>query len=175
MFNAVDDPEDGAKVHTLTDSLVVFFKTRAPVEPATFVHRILADATEDPRRKRTRYTKRLSPMTVTGRASEEGLAKVAEEVLAPHFHQEPHVSRKVRSSHSLETVSSSTHIRQFAIRPTLRNHNVLKRDALIQQVAAAVGHGHKVDLKNYDLLILVEVYTVRTWRGRLTTLGTLPS
>lgn len=43
----------------------------------------------------------------------------------------------------------------------MRNHNILKRDGIIQQVAKAVGPGHKVDLKNYDLLILVEVYTVR--------------
>lgn len=49
---------------------------------------------------------------------------------------------------------------QFAIRPTLRNHNILKRDSIIQKVASLVGSGHKVDLKNYDDLIIVEAYTV---------------
>ncbi|KAK8222011.1 hypothetical protein M8818_000179 [Zalaria obscura] len=104
---------------------VVFFKTQAPVDPVSFVHRICKDAAADPQRKRTRFTKRLSPMTLIGRASEEGLAKVADQVLASQFHAEPIVSRK------------------FAIRPTLRNHNVLSRDAVIKQVAAAVGQGHK--------------------------------
>ena len=50
---------------------------------------------------------------------------------------------------------------QFAIRPTIRNHRDLKRDDVIKTVAAAVGPGHKVDLKGYDLLILVEIYKVQ--------------
>ncbi len=49
---------------------------------------------------------------------------------------------------------------QFAIRPNIRNHSVLKRDAVIKQVAAAVGPMHSVDLRNYDLLILIEIYKV---------------
>lgn len=32
---------------------------------------------------------------------------------------------------------------------------------MIKQVASAVGPGHQVDLKNYDLLILVELYKVQ--------------
>ena len=46
-------------------------------------------------RKRTRFVKRLSPMTLMGRASEEGLEKVASEVLPLYFHQEPFQPRKV--------------------------------------------------------------------------------
>ncbi len=49
---------------------------------------------------------------------------------------------------------------QYAIRPTIRNNNVLNRDEVIRIVASAVGEEHKVDLKNYDLLILVDVYRV---------------
>ena len=79
-----------------------------------------------------------------GRASEDGLDKVARQVLAPHFHEEPY------------------QIHKFAIRPTLRNHSVLKRDTLIQQVASLVGPRHPVDLKNYDRLIVVEAYQVRS-------------
>lgn len=44
----------------------------------------------------------------------------------------------------------------------MRNHNTLKRDAIIKQVAGLVGQPHKVDLKNYDLLIVVEIYQVRS-------------
>ncbi|TKA32149.1 hypothetical protein B0A50_01397 [Salinomyces thailandicus] len=119
---------------------VVFFKTVSPVDPVSFVKKICEDAIRDPARKRTRCVKRLSPMTLMGRASPEGLESVAKEVLAPHFHKQPLEPRK------------------FAIRPTLRNHNVLTRDTVIKQIASIVGQGHVVDLKNYELLIVVEVY-----------------
>jgi tRNA acetyltransferase TAN1 len=37
----------------------------------------------------------------------------------------------------------------------------MKRMEVIDRVAAVVGPPHKVDLKNFDLLILVEIYRVR--------------
>lgn len=82
---------------TATDKVhkVLFFKTRAPVEPVSFVRRICEDAAKTPSVKRTRFCKRLSPMTLMGKANEEGLEKVAKEVLAPHFHQDPLEPRKV--------------------------------------------------------------------------------
>jgi tRNA acetyltransferase TAN1 len=36
----------------------------------------------------------------------------------------------------------------------------MKRDAIIKTIAGLVGQPHKVDLKNYDLLIMVEIYQV---------------
>jgi len=74
---------------------VIFFKTYAPIEPVSFVQRIIQDAAAEPGRKRTRFTMRLSPMTLMGRASEEGLEKVAADVLAPQFHTEPPQAHKV--------------------------------------------------------------------------------
>lgn len=76
-------------------STVVFFRTIAPVDPVALVKKICQDAMDEPLRKRTRFVKRLSPMTLMGRASEEGLEKVAREVLAPDFHQQPLQPRKV--------------------------------------------------------------------------------
>ncbi|GAB7356983.1 hypothetical protein MBLNU459_g7819t2 [Dothideomycetes sp. NU459] len=64
-----------------------------------------------------------------------------------------------RTITNLTIVNCSLACMQFAIRPTLRNHNVLSRDSIIRQTAAAVGAGHKVDLKGYDDLIIVEAYT----------------
>lgn len=49
---------------------------------------------------------------------------------------------------------------QFAIRPNIRNHTILSRDSVIKQVARIVGPDHQVNLKEYDLLIVVEVYKV---------------
>lgn len=74
---------------------VVFFKTIAPVDPVALVKRICEDAMDQAAVKRTRFVKRLSPMTLMGRASEEALGKVATEVLAPHFHREPREGRRV--------------------------------------------------------------------------------
>ncbi|KAF2166214.1 hypothetical protein M409DRAFT_66703 [Zasmidium cellare ATCC 36951] len=119
---------------------VIFIKTIAPVDPVALVKTICEEAMENRARKRTRFAQRLSPMTLMGRASTEGLEHVAQEVLAPQFHQEPFQKRT------------------FAIRPTLRNHNTLTRDSVIKQVASIVGPGHQVDLKNYELLVVVEVY-----------------
>ena len=121
---------------------VLFFKTRPPIEPVGFVHRICKDASEGATQKH-RWVKKLTPMTTMGRATAEGLETVAMSVLQPVFHSDEATPKK------------------FAIRPTRRNHNDLKRDEIIKQVARSVGRKHSVDLKNYDHLILVEVYRVR--------------
>nr|POE93228.1 uncharacterized protein c25h2.10c [Quercus suber] len=73
---------------------------------------------------------------------------------------------RMRASRQQETTNNDDLRVQFAIRPTLRNHNVLTRDSVIKQVASIVGPGHAVDLKNYDLLIVVEVYQVRNGKHR---------
>ena len=119
---------------------VLFFKTRPPVEPVSFVHTICKDAAQGAT-QRVRFVKRLSPMTMMGKATEDGLARVADVVLRPQFHV---------GEDGLK----------FAIRPTRRNHNIMKRDDIIKQIARAVGRNHKVDLKGYDRLILVDVYRV---------------
>lgn len=49
---------------------------------------------------------------------------------------------------------------QYAIRPTIRGNTKFKRDAVIKTIADAVGPEHPVDLKNYDLMILVDVVQV---------------
>lgn len=125
---------------------VLFFKTRAPIEPVEFVHRICKDASEGATKK-SRWVKKLSPMTMMGKATPEGLDKVAKAVLEPIFHAEGSAPKK------------------FAIRPTRRNHNIMSRDDIIKQIAKAVGEGHSVDLKNYDYLILVDIYRVSTFTG----------
>lgn len=74
---------------------VIFFKTTSPVEPVSLVKTICEDAMNNKTRKRTRFALRLTPMTLMGRASTEGLEQVALKVLAPHFHQEPFRARTV--------------------------------------------------------------------------------
>ncbi|KAL8716805.1 MAG: hypothetical protein Q9225_005897 [Loekoesia sp. 1 TL-2023] len=119
---------------------VLFFKTREPVEPVSFVHRICQDASENKTATRTRFVKRLTPMTRMGKANEKSLEEVAKAVLDPVFHEEGKTALK------------------FAIRPTIRNHHTMKRDDIIKRVADLVGNPHTVDLTHYDQLILVDVY-----------------
>ena len=49
---------------------------------------------------------------------------------------------------------------KYAIRPTIRQHTVLKRMEIIETVAGVVGDRAQVDLEKYDRLVLVEVYRV---------------
>ncbi|KAL8681064.1 MAG: hypothetical protein Q9186_002776 [Xanthomendoza sp. 1 TL-2023] len=119
---------------------VLFFKTREPVEPVSFVHRICSDAINKATAKKTRHLKRLTPMTRMGKAAEKSLEEVAKAVLAPVFHRDGVPAQK------------------FAIRTTIRNNHAMKRDDIIKRVADLVGEPHTVDLKNYDQLILVDVY-----------------
>ena len=65
------------------------------MEPVSFVHRICTDAAGSVGSKKNRWVKRLSPMTLMGKATEKGLEEVTKRVLAPHFHQEGNPARKV--------------------------------------------------------------------------------
>ncbi|PWW72140.1 hypothetical protein C7212DRAFT_302648 [Tuber magnatum] len=116
---------------------VVFFCLKPPCEPTAMVNALCAGTVED--RLKSRYVHRLTPVTRIGKANAEGLEAVAKEVLPPHFHQGEECIK-------------------FAIKPTSRNHNYLKRDQIIKIVADVVGTKHKADLKNPDLLILVDFY-----------------
>jgi len=129
----------------LDTQCVVYFRTNPPINPSDFVHAVCSDFAASGA-KQMRYTNRLTPIERTGKATVEGIEEVARHVLKPHFHE------------GQEGV-------KFAIRPSLRHHDVLTRDVIINTVARCVGLQHRVDLKNYDVLVLVEVYKVRfSWR-----------
>ncbi|PSN62673.1 hypothetical protein BS50DRAFT_638285 [Corynespora cassiicola Philippines] len=134
---AVESPFTSVKLDT---QCLLFFKTREPVEPVSFVQKICQDAADGVEQKRCRFVKRLTPITAMDKATDRGLEDVAKQVLAPHFHGPDQAGKK------------------FAIRTSIRNNKEFTRDKVIKTVAAAVGRGHKVDLSGYDLLILVEIY-----------------
>ncbi|TID13959.1 hypothetical protein E2P81_ATG07026 [Venturia nashicola] len=136
---------------------VVFFKVRAPIEPVAFVHTICKDAAASAHRKQSRSVKRLTPITLVGKATESGIEEVARSVLRPHFHDGVR-GKKVNALRLVITVVETDTDAKFAIRSNIRNHSTLKRDVVIKQVAGIVGADHHVDLKAYDFLILVEIY-----------------
>lgn len=83
----------------------------------------------------------MTPITKTGKASVDGVEELAKEVLAPHFH------------------SGDGQSKTFKIQVTTRNHDkTLSRDVVINKVASIVGDGHKVNLNNPQLTIIVEIY-----------------
>lgn len=105
---------------------MVFFKTAAAIEPVAFVKEICEAALAHRERKRTRFAKRFSPMTLMGRASEEGLEKVAREVLSPYFHREPFRRYKVRALfHACEL-----HVRNGMLTPEARSSPSARRCAI---------------------------------------------
>ncbi|KAF2658112.1 THUMP domain-containing protein [Lophiostoma macrostomum CBS 122681] len=124
----------------LDTQCLLFFKTRHPIEPVSFVQKICQDAAIGVEQKRCRFVKRLTPITAIEKATEKGLDDVAQLALAPHFHGPDKQGKK------------------FAIRTSIRNNKEFTRDYVIKKVASAVGPGHKVDLNGYDVLVLVEIY-----------------
>ncbi|SCU82941.1 LAFA_0D00892g1_1 [Lachancea sp. 'fantastica'] len=124
---------------------VVFCKTRKPIVPETFVHRIMQEFA-DPKtsHKRTRYVQKLTPVSFSCNASLSELSKLAQRVLSPHFHKKDNPPLK------------------FAIEVTRRNFNTVDKMDIIKAVAKEVGKdgefSHTVDLKNYDKLVLVECF-----------------
>ncbi|KAI9495983.1 hypothetical protein BDB00DRAFT_759362 [Zychaea mexicana] len=115
---------------------VLFIKTRPPVEPVPFVHRILTDLKKD-KQQRTRYTSRFLPIENTCHANMNAIEKMAELIVGPKFHDKPSKS--------------------FAVMCRIRNCTKLDRMTVVQTLAKTVGEGHRVDLENPDLAIIVEI------------------
>lgn len=121
---------------------MLFVRTRKPVVPVDFV-KTICQGVKDTGNKSTRFVQRMTPVTLTSSASKTELEKLCDIVLGPHFHQK-----------------EGQKPLKYAIRPTMRNFDVMDRDEVIQTVASRVGqeHGHSVNLKNYDKLILVDCF-----------------
>ncbi|KAK9451942.1 uncharacterized protein V1518DRAFT_409967 [Limtongia smithiae] len=122
---------------------VLFFRTKKPVDPTSFVHALCTHALESGT-KSTRHTLRLSPVALTAPATAEDLIALTNKIIPLYF-----------GGHKDDDSAPSF---KFAIRPTIRNHNTLTREQVIQLVAANVGSRHSVDLTSYDRLIIIECF-----------------
>lgn len=146
---------------------VLFFKTHTPVNPAEFVERMCLEIAENAKAgvpSKTRFANRLTPMSLMGKASYNGLKDVARKVLFEHFKL---ADDKAKEEAQEETEGKldqddvdlrSNHT--YAIRPTIRNHNTLQRGAVIQMIAELINQKHAVNLSKPDKVILVEIYQV---------------
>ncbi|KXX78542.1 tRNA acetyltransferase TAN1 [Madurella mycetomatis] len=168
---------------------LLFVKTKPPIDPVAFVRRICEDARTcaDPSQMRCRYVNRLTPVAATGKATEQGLLEVAKAVLGPFFDLSGKRSGAVASegiagavASGQDTANSAADSKAqeaggderpasaaegkaftFAIRPTIRNHSNLKRDVVINSIAALINDDrHRVNLTSPDKVILVDIYQV---------------
>ncbi|KUJ10632.1 uncharacterized protein LY89DRAFT_596078, partial [Mollisia scopiformis] len=142
---------------------VLFFKTRSGIDPVDFAHKICEEIVANPKIRRMRYINRLTPMTLFGKATEKGLEDLSKSVLGNYFKlntQNGEGNNSSEDNQSLPTnETSQDHANySYAIRPTIRNHNTLKRDAVIKQIASSIADTHKVDLTNAEKVIVVDIY-----------------
>ncbi|KAL4810538.1 hypothetical protein BDV18DRAFT_58725 [Aspergillus unguis] len=117
---------------------IIFVKFDKSIDPEKLVHKICLDAHANPEQKRSRYIQRLTPARSIRKTLSVDLEEFAREILKPHFH-------------------SGGPPKKYAIRPSIRGNKKFGRDTVIKTVADIVGPEHPVDLKNYDLIILVDV------------------
>ncbi|KAI0453956.1 hypothetical protein F5B21DRAFT_504843 [Xylaria acuta] len=145
---AKDGPFDLLRMNV---DCVLFVRTRAPVDPLVLVREICKDAAaaKDRSMWRSRFINKLTPITLTGKATEKGLEDVARKVLAEHFQL---------AESETETGDSEDSACSYAIRPTLRAHTTLKRSEVIGKVAQMISKRHNVNLKNPDKVIIIEIF-----------------
>lgn len=127
---------------------VLFFKIGKDIDPVDFCKRIAEEAVENPKGRKHRFLNRLSPMSKMGKATEDGLRETARDVLGKVFRL---ADDETEEGKNRERFS-------YAIRPTIRNHNQLKRKDIIDAVANSIHDDHKVDLTKPNKTILIEVY-----------------
>ncbi|TGJ83997.1 hypothetical protein E0Z10_g4786 [Xylaria hypoxylon] len=144
-----DAPFDLLKMNV---DCVLFMRTRAPVDPLVLVREICNDAAvaKDKSLWRSRFINKLTPITLTGKATEKGLEDVAMKVLSDHF--------RLADAETEEKDDSEGNACSYAIRPTIRAHTTLKRGDVIEKVADMISKRHKVDLNNPDKVIVVEIF-----------------
>lgn len=151
---------------------VVFIRVDKSIDPVKLVHDLCAEAKAHPEQKQCRWVRRMTPVSLVRKTLSVELSEFAKTVLGPHFHSGGG-SKKVRyrlksqCSHAPKReghYQTDSSLGQFAIRPTITNNNKFSRDTIIKTVASVVGREHSVDLKHYDLLIIVLVIQVSLTR-----------
>ncbi|KAI1644945.1 uncharacterized protein F4817DRAFT_345090 [Daldinia loculata] len=130
---------------------LLFIRTKPPVDPVALVQQICKDAKEitEKSQRRTRFINRFTPVALTAKATEAGVEEVAKNVLAKHF--------QLAGEDEQEEVPKGDAY-SYAIRPSFRAHNTLKRDDVIKKVASLIAPRHKVNLSSPDKVILIDIY-----------------
>ncbi|KAI1759256.1 hypothetical protein GGR53DRAFT_514177 [Hypoxylon sp. FL1150] len=131
---------------------LLFVRMKRPVDPVKLVQEICKDARgiTDKQQRRSRFINRFTPVVLTAKANETGVEEVARKVLGGHFQLAGDEGEKLTTSDSDGC--------SYAIRPSFRAHNTLKRDDVIKKVAALIAPRHKVNLTSPDKVILIDIF-----------------
>ncbi|KUI72031.1 tRNA acetyltransferase TAN1 [Cytospora mali] len=162
----------GAVDHVFTEvrikeECLLFMRCKAPVEPVEFSRRICQDAASVGHAgAKSRYLNRLTPVTVIVKATESGLEEGARKVLADFFKLKSTEPKEGTASDGADNQSEApvdeadkkAKPATYAIRPSIRSHNTLKRDNVIARIADLIDDQHKVNLGAPDKVILVDIY-----------------
>lgn len=65
---------------------VTFVRLEKSIDPVELVHRLCADAHANPESKKSRWIKRMTPVTSARKTLSVDLESFAREILKPHFH-----------------------------------------------------------------------------------------
>ena len=65
---------------------MIFVRLEKTVDPVELVHRLCAEAQANPATKKSRYVKRMTPVTEVRKTLSVDLEAFAREILKPHFH-----------------------------------------------------------------------------------------
>ncbi|KAI1773731.1 hypothetical protein F4818DRAFT_421592 [Hypoxylon cercidicola] len=131
---------------------LLFIRTKPPVDPVKLVQQICKDAKgiTDKQQRRSRFINRFTPVTLTAKANETGVEEVARKVLGGHF--------QLVGDEGEQPTTTESDACSYAIRPSFRAHNTLKRDDVIKKVASLIASCHKVNLTSPDKVILIDIF-----------------
>ncbi|RDB26349.1 Uncharacterized protein C25H2.10c [Hypsizygus marmoreus] len=118
---------------------VVFISCKPPVDPVKLITKFVKDV-EDTGIVRSRYIYRLVPVSGSCVANLPEIQALCRTVFTPFFAQHP--DKKFT----------------YKIELRVRNHSVISRPVLIQNIAQCVPEGHTVSLENPEIFVLVEVF-----------------
>ncbi|OTA03539.1 hypothetical protein A9Z42_0040020 [Trichoderma parareesei] len=147
---------------SVTIECVFFMKTMRPVDPCQLVREMCLDAQKcgSPMERKCKYINRLTPVMDTEKASEKGVRRVARKVLKSVFalNEEKEEEEVDETEDGEGEKKEDEEKKPYAIRHTIRNHTALESQAVIKMIAGMIKPEHKVNLKNPDKVILVEIF-----------------
>ena len=119
-------------------------------EPIDIVMKLCKDAKDHPGRQRSRFVKRLTPLSKVRKVMSGGIEELCRDILPAVFGGEDGPAYK------------------YAVKLTVRNNNQVSKEEIIKTVATEVAKlgmptsdaesRHKVDLKGFDKLVMVDIY-----------------
>ncbi|GBE88341.1 Uncharacterized protein SCP_1301560 [Sparassis crispa] len=118
---------------------VVFISCKPPVDPVKLVVKHIQNVFETGVTQ-TRYAQRFTPVAGSCPVNLPEIQSLCTRIFKPFFAVDPDQQYK------------------YKIELRLRNHSTLSRTTIIQEIAKCVPEGHKVDLDNAEVFILVEVF-----------------